>query len=343
MNTAKDCCAVGPPLHCQTDAPGPRTDSNALAYFGRRASPYKWNFCKVSILILLPTYSSSSSPSCMLFLMLSCQISLNSFMSRPLLRLSASKGTMLCWLLGALEFATGCEGESITRNSGSGVSVDIVSFDRAPPLLFSSRRFLSSSYENSSESVCGAYGLKSTIWARDRSRVRRRSKTSICSCSKNARILWKDEECTISLSFPPRFDLRFPKLYNGVHYLWIGRRIIQIVIIICIALWYPWVVWREPWSTKVAEHRNHTYQVEYCSLQNIVTLCFDPQSTTSATLVRGCMALSLFRHNQQTPRMMKGHELWNQRISEADKRRRAMCILVVKMQGESMRHPWTGT
>ena len=94
----------------------------------------------------------------------SFQRSANSSMLSPLLILTASSGIMLYWCAGALAAAAGCEGESITLSTGRWV-----------PGRMRSR---SSSYVKSKGSVLGAYGLKSSIWPLERSRVRRKSKIS---------------------------------------------------------------------------------------------------------------------------------------------------------------------
>ena len=94
----------------------------------------------------------------------SFQRSANSSILSPLLMLTASNGIILYWCAGALAAAAGCEGESITLNTGR----------RVPGRM----RSRSSSYVKSRGSVLGAYGLKSRIWPFERSRVRRKSKIS---------------------------------------------------------------------------------------------------------------------------------------------------------------------
>lgn len=133
---------------------------------------------------------------------LSAHTPANSSMSRPLLRLSASNGSMLCWCAGARDAAAGCARESIMRNSGSGavsvsVSVSASTLTRgggssggSVPSSVGARSTASSSYVKRSGSVRGAYGLKSTMCARVRSRVSSRSNVSVPGAGGCQRRLW---------------------------------------------------------------------------------------------------------------------------------------------------------
>ena len=77
---------------------------------------------------------------------------------------------MLCWCSGALRAAFGCPCESITRSTGVGVVVVVEAV--------AEKRKASSAYVNNSASVRWAYGLKSKMWKRERSRVRSTSNVS---------------------------------------------------------------------------------------------------------------------------------------------------------------------
>ena len=123
---------------------------------------------KIAVHLLLSQIDVRTRQSFMLSWIFSLHKLANSSMPLPLLIFSASNGTMLCWYAGAFDVAAGCVLESITLSSGI----------RSPSSSRIERRSSRASYVKSRGSVRGAYGLKSRMWARDRSRVKRRSKVS---------------------------------------------------------------------------------------------------------------------------------------------------------------------
>jgi hypothetical protein len=143
-------------------------------------------------------------------------------MAWPLLISSASNGTMLCWCRGVFLAAAGCERESITLKIGF----------NGP----ASSRDCSSSYVKSSVSVRGAYGLKSRICPRLRSRVMRMSNTSEKKIRCVLTFRKGNESRTVLVCIPPRHYLGFPKLSHSSSYFLSCFMIIEEIVVIGIPL-----------------------------------------------------------------------------------------------------------